>query len=172
MNYTRSTYWHTLYLVLVEEFCYNFDNLFCVVSEHMVKPCIKSGIKRGPRTVTSLTFHIESAGLSDFIPIYISLLPPWFGDLHTYVINQKNNNEKKVKMKQKKRTTNKNIWANNYIVRRVSRIRIERKDEYKEKWHICACYKMKHTGNVWQQEHTKVMETVIIIIMIIITIKW
>jgi len=29
-------------------------------------------------------------------------LPPWFGDLHTYVTNQMNNNEKKVKMKQKK----------------------------------------------------------------------
>ena len=31
MNYTRSTYWHTLYLVLVEEFRYNFDNPFCVL---------------------------------------------------------------------------------------------------------------------------------------------
>ena len=37
-----------------------------------------------------------------YIYIYISLLPPWFGDLHTYVTHQKNNNEKKVKMKQKK----------------------------------------------------------------------
>ena len=60
----------------------------------------------------------------------ISLLPPWFGDLHTYVTNQKNNNEKKVKLKHK-RTTNKNTWANNYIERRVSKIRIERKDEEK-----------------------------------------
>ena len=63
--------------------------------------------------------------------LYISLLPPWFGDLQTYVTNQKNNNEKKVKMKQIKRTTNKNTWANNYIERRVSKIRIERKDEEK-----------------------------------------
>ena len=65
---------------------------------------------------------------NEVVLINISLLPPWFGDLHTYVTQQKNNNEKKVKMKQK-RTTNKNTWANNYIVRRVSRIRIERKDE-------------------------------------------
>ena len=79
--------------------------------------------------------------------IYISLLPQWFGDLHTYVTKQKNNNENKVKMKQK-----------NSIVRRVSKIQIERKDEDK-KWNICACYKMKHTRKVWQQEHTKVMET-------------
>jgi len=35
------------------------------------------------------------------ICIYISVLPPWFGDLHTYVTKQKNNNGKKVKMKQK-----------------------------------------------------------------------
>jgi len=31
----------------------------------------------------------------------MSVLPPWFGDLHTYITKQKNNNEKKVKMKQK-----------------------------------------------------------------------
>ena len=37
--------------------------------------------------------------------IYISVLPPWFGDLHTHVTKQKNNNEKKVKMKKKEQQT-------------------------------------------------------------------
>ena len=103
-----------------------------------------------------------------FIYIYISLLPPWFGDLHTYVTNQKNNNEKKVNMKQK-RTTNKNTWANNYIERRVSKIRIERKDEEKSdtfvhvtKWNIQEKYDNKSIPRLWKlreenkskQQHT------------------
>jgi len=91
--------------------------------------------------------------------IYISLLPQWFGDLHTYVTKQKNNNEKKVKMKQKENNKQKYMSKQIHsIVRRVSKIQIERKDEDK-KWNICAWYKMKHTRKVWQQEHTKVMET-------------
>ena len=84
---------------------------------------------RSPNTTSGK--HVLYRCISLYIYIYISLLPPWFGDLQTYVTNQKNNNEKKVKMKQTKRTTNKNTWANNYIERRVSKIRIERKDEEK-----------------------------------------
>ena len=53
------------------------------------------------RSFDSVLFGVDVLHVCYSI-IYISLLPPWFGDLHTYVTKQKNNNEKKVKMKQKK----------------------------------------------------------------------
>ena len=112
--------------------------------------------------------RLHLADICDETILYISLLPPWFGDLHTYVTKQKNNNGKKVKMKQK-RATNKNTWANNYIERRVSKIRIERKDEEKSdtfvhvtKWNIQEKYDNKSIPRLWKlreenkskQQHT------------------
>jgi len=84
--------------------------------------------------------------------IYISLLPPWFADLHTYVTNEKNNNEKKVKMKQK-RTTYKNTWANNYIVRRYQGYELKEKTK-KKVIHLCMlqneAYRKSMTTRAYQ----------------------
>ena len=91
------------------------------------------------------------------LTIYISLLPPWFADLHTYVTNQKNNNEKKVKMKQKEKNKQKYIGKQLHSKKDIKYTNWKKRR--RKKWYICACYKMKHTWKVWQQEHTKVMET-------------
>ena len=84
-------------------------------------------------------------------------MPPWFGDLHTYVTNQKNNNEMKVKMKQEK--NNKQKYMSKQLHRKTGIKDTNWKKRRRKKWYICVCYKMKHIGKVWQQEHTKVMET-------------
>ena len=60
-------------------------------------------------------------------------------------MKQKENNEQKYMNKQLHSKTG--IKDTNWKKRR------------RKKWYICACYKMKHIGKVWQQEHTKVMET-------------
>mgnify|MGYP007133211071 CR=1 FL=1 len=64
-------------------------------------------------------------------------------------------------MKQTKKN-NKNTWANNYIVRRVSRIRIEKKDEEKSDTFVHAlmetnlpfgCYQRKSTVFAFDAKH-------------------
>ena len=77
--------------------------------------------------------------LYTLIYIYISLLPPWFGDLHTYVTKQKNNNEKKVKMKEKENNKQKYKQLHSKTGIKDTNWKKSRR----KKWYIRACFTYK-----------------------------
>jgi len=86
---------------------------------------------------TDIVDRKTAAFYSQWLTLYISLLPPWFGDLHTHVAKQKNNNEKKVKMKQKENNKQKYMSKQLHIKKDIKYTNWKKRR--RKKWYICAC---------------------------------